>query len=366
MYDTMKAHYNYEIVTILDRISELRRKLSNSKLFYSLKANHNPQVLKAIAQSNEFDAEVCSVGELKAAIDSGFNVIDIIYGGPGKTYTDFSTAIEAGVKLFSLESLHEVKTLKIVERDFNCRTKKILRVAPDSISHSKLSMAGPISKFGLSLEEIENLDSCTRSEIYGLHIYYGSQSTEYDCFTKHVSQIREIVTGLSSILPNIEFVNYGGGLNWPYLVEGNQRIQDYSRPDILDSYSSAFEFGRYVVASSGTLHTNVLDVKERSGMQVVILESGLHHLAGIAATGRILRSKLTVNVSNRAVGAEEDFFPTALYGPLCTPLDYLDLSASLPRLEVGDKLNIPNAGAYAFATRMPSFLLREGVHEYAK
>lgn len=358
------ARYEYRLETVLERIQELRRKVGDARLYYSMKANHNPGVLAAIARSEMMEAEVCSAGELRAACAAGFRPSHIIFGGPGKRAEDLEAAFQAGVRRFSLESLNELALLEALERRRDVCCFKVLRIAPPVPSTARLSMSGPTSKFGLTPEEVERMSPATRASIDGLHIYYGSQVSEADCFGTHVAAINGLVSQLRPLLPNLGLINYGGGLAWPYLTEGQPRVVSEERPNTLQGFDTAFEFGRYVVASCGTLHTRVLDIKERNQTQVLILESGLHHLAGIAATGRILKSKITILVEGGERSTrQEDLVRSAVYGPLCTPLDYFDLDMLLPRLSVGDVLRIPNAGAYAHATRMPDFLLRDQVEE---
>ena len=357
-----RARYEYALESVRDRIEELRRRVGRAALYYSMKANHYPGVVAEIARSGCMEAEVCSTGELMAAAAAGFRISRIIYGGPGKRQEDIEYAFDMGVRRFSIESLNELAIVESMERTMNLCCFKILRVAPPSPSTAGLSMAGPTSKFGLTVEEIERLSPASRAAIDGLHVYYGSQVSETDCFGTHVERIKELVARLQPLLPNLGLINYGGGLAWPYLAEGEARITSEGPPDTLTGLDAAFEFGRYVVASCGTLRTRVLDVKMRNDTQVIITESGLNHLAGIAATGRILKSKVSIRVEGDD-SAAGSYIPSAVYGPLCTPLDYVDLSVSMPHVDVGDVLCIPNAGAYAYETRMADFLLRDEVKQ---
>lgn len=360
--DIKGAKYVYDLSKIQGRIEELVRKTRGSKLYYSMKANHNYGVLKKIASSGAMCAEVCSVGEIVAASNAGFDMRDAIFGGPGKEMSDIIRAFQYGIKTFSLESLNELKLILSFEKKERVNLKKVLRVAPPVLNTTRLSMAGQLSKFGVTPEEIAELPFDIRSRVYGIHVYFGSQVSESDAFGTHVDHINAITKSISGLLPELKFINYGGGLGWPYLSDGDSIIRDYRVPDVLENFTSAFEFGRYVVASSGSLITRVLDVKQRNGVQVVVLESGLHHLAGIAATGRILKNKITVNVIGGGV-SEGCRVRSAIYGPLCTPLDYLDLDIYIPSVSIGDILTIPNAGAYAYSTRMSDFLLRPEVGE---
>ena len=117
-----------------------------------------------------------------------------------------------------------------------------------------------------------------------------------------------------------------------------------------------FESGRYLLASAGTLLATVTDVKISRGRTYVLLDTGIHHLAGMSGLRRILRPAISL----RRVGAEagDDAQAFDLAGPLCTPLDCLarGLEGSLP--DVGDVVAIPNVGAYGLTASLVGFLSR--------
>ncbi|WP_445374640.1 diaminopimelate decarboxylase family protein [Photorhabdus tasmaniensis] len=347
----------YDSTEIEKRAKELIVKLNHKGIYYSVKANSNLQVLGTIARIRGIEAEICSIGELRNCIKSGFEPKEMVYGGPGKTKNDIELAISLGIRKISIESLNELYLVKTAEKSKRISIKKIIRVLLEKRNISKLSMMKPDSKFGILQNEIEE-NKEEFDNIYGFHLYFGTQCSEENVFYQHVNAINEIVLNLERILGyQVEYINYGGGLAWPYLVNGSASIADNSVPDTLSRKNIFFEFGRYLVASSGVLYTEVLDVKRREEKQIVILDAGVHTIAGINATGRLLKPKL--DYSHFSKNKKEEFIETAVFGPLCTPADYLTLSAKLPRVDVGDIVCIPNAGAYGFATGMQKFLLRK-------
>ncbi|WP_448511926.1 diaminopimelate decarboxylase family protein [Photorhabdus laumondii] len=351
--------YIYNAEDIRQRANELLRKLSSCQIYYSVKANSNSQVLRAISNIEGIEAEVCSIGELKACIEAGFDPEKMIYGGPGKTRSDIKLAISLGIRKISIESLNELVIVKRIEELEKSSIKLIVRVLFDQVNTSKLNMMKPDSKFGFTLDEVKN-NRAALSDIYGIHVYLGTQCDEKDVFDKNIKSINKIVLEVERILgKEIQSINYGGGLAWPYLIQGTASISNKDEElQTLPRDQICFEFGRYLVASSGSLYTTVLDVKSRNNKQVVILDAGIQTIAGLSATGRLLRPKLDYfHLSLK--GEEPELIDTAVYGPLCTPADYFTLNSKLPKVNIGDVVVIPNSGAYGFATGMQNFLMRK-------
>ena len=105
----------------------------------------------------------------------------------------------------------------------------------------------------------------------------------------------------------------------------------------------AFEPGRYIVADSGIMLMEVVDIKRRYGELIVGVNSGFNHMARTAMYGAyheiINCSKAGRNAGTRAVIA----------GNLCETGDVFTLEPRLmPKPEEGDILAIHNAGAYGY------------------
>lgn len=348
----------YDANEIRERANELIETVRPHGLYYSVKANCNSQVLNVVSKIKGINAEVCSIGELKASIRAGFEPGSMVYGGPGKTKKDIQYAISAGVRRFSIESINELLLARKVEGEENIKLMLILRILSEPANNARLNMMRPDSKFGITLNEIRDNREILH-DLYGVHLYFGTQCDAYDVFDKNIKLTNTIVSDIEGILGNkLQYINYGGGLHWPYLTHGKDRIpEDICKLGVLPREQVFFEFGRYLVASSGVLFTTVLDVKFRDNKQIVILDAGIQTLAGISATGRLLRPNL--EYYNYISKDDYGVVDTAVYGPLCTPADYFTLNSKLPRVSVGDVVYIPNAGAYGFATGMQNFLMRK-------
>src|SRR5204862_140532 len=114
-----------------------------------------------------------------------------------------------------------------------------------------------------------------------------------------------------------------------------------------------FESGRYLVASSGTLLSTVLDVKVWNEKTHIILDTGMIHLGGMAGLGRIYRAVASIEPLVERDGAAIQ--SADVVGPTDYALDYVTREASVPPLKPGDTGAIPNVGAYGLTASLVAF-----------
>jgi diaminopimelate decarboxylase len=114
-----------------------------------------------------------------------------------------------------------------------------------------------------------------------------------------------------------------------------------------------FESGRYLVASSGTLLSTVLDVKVWNGKTHIVLDTGMIHLGGMAGLGRIYRAVASIEPLTSHDGAALQ--SVDVVGPTDYALDYVTREVSVPPLRPGDAVAIPNVGAYGLTASLVAF-----------
>src|SRR3989442_2461657 len=90
--------YVYDLAEVRRAHALLRSALPQpSELFYSLKANPHPRVVGALVGLG-CSAEVCSPGELAAALEAGVATDRVLYTGPGKRDDEVTAPLAAGVR----------------------------------------------------------------------------------------------------------------------------------------------------------------------------------------------------------------------------------------------------------------------------
>ncbi|MDF1825671.1 MAG: hypothetical protein P1U68_13580 [Verrucomicrobiales bacterium] len=360
--------YAYDAGLIDRQVEVLRSVLPESELFYSFKSNPNPAVAGVIHESG-CRADLTSTGEIEAAITAGFDLSKALYGGPGKSKEELLIAISEGVRQFSIESENDLTALNHASGELETEVKALLRVNPHEAPKAKLAMSGVASQFGFEEDYLRGggSDLMTRVgnhvRVVGVHIYWGTQIGEAEallaCFTSTVRIAQELSVILGFPL---EILNQGGGFPWPYSKAGEGPDLSTMREALsaLRSGSDAewwFESGRYLTARSGTLVSRVMDIKEsKDEKRFLILDTGIHHLGGMSGLGRIPRFSIDIEVPEQRQGNEK--ITVDVVGQLCTPLDCIGRRITIPTVEEGDLVRIPNTGAYGPTASVLGFLSR--------
>ena len=239
-------------------------------------------------------------------------------------------------------------------------------------------MSGLPTQFGF--EESDLIDHWSKlgelsehTTVQGFHIYYGSQvpdaSTLAQSFQLGIECVERICTK-HNFEPSV--LDLGGGFPWAYArVQEETTIENLH--NIIDSaienrqYTKNaelwFESGRYICASSGTLVSSILEIKQsKNESRFVILDAGINHLGGMTGLGRIPRDYTSISSKqNRRVTSNEidELQEVTVVGPLCSPLDCMARKAQLPLdLQPGDLIMVPNVGAYGLTASLVAFLTK--------
>jgi diaminopimelate decarboxylase len=364
--------YVYDLAEMRARAAELHAALpERARVLYSLKANPLPPLVSEVRAAG-CGAEVSSLGELGVAVEAGFGPDEILYTGPGKSPAEIEKAVAHGVSLFSCESAVELARLAEVATARERPLRVLLRLQPADRPASGLSMADG-RQFGFEPQEaVRALGAAGGAvSVEGFHVYLGSQLADVETLLAgfaHAKQVVEQVCDATGYTPRI--VDLGGGFPWPYAARGEgcelAALRD-GLDALLDDWASAhapevwFETGRRLTASAGHLLTNVVDVKERAGGVVIVVDAGINVLGGMAGLGRVLRPSATLE--NISANGEREEVIADVVGPLCTPLDRLTVRTVVTEPEVGDVLCVPNVGAYGLTASLTSFLSRPAPQE---
>ncbi|MBL9115263.1 MAG: hypothetical protein JNJ83_09690 [Verrucomicrobiaceae bacterium] len=361
--------YAYDLASVSARADELLSSLPDrARLYYSFKANPFPAIASTLREHGIL-AEITSTGELDAALAAGYRD-GMVGGGPGKTMRTLLKMLEHGVRKFSCESFQDAKRISQAAQEAGVEVSAVIRVNPSQAPDARLAMSGVESQFGfdeaLLIAEAKPRLALPGIRWNGVHVYFGTQVASVDALRRNtecaLATAERVAENLSI---EVQTVNVGGGFPWPYAHEApppslaglKQALTEAWQASPLSAAASlAFESGRFLCASSGTLLTTVLDVKQAGQKTFVVLDTGIHHLGGMAGLGRIPRSAMTFhNLTAQRTGE----VTVDIAGPLCSPLDCLARGIKLPPLEPGDVLAIPNVGAYGLTASLTRFLSHE-------
>lgn len=371
--------YVYDVAEVRRNHDALRAALpAGAGRYYSLKANAHPSLLSVLREGGAYP-EVCSTGELDAALGAGWQAADVLYTGPGKRDEEIGHALRHGVRLFSVDSPHAIEQLDRLACSGGVSAQCLLRVNDDQpVPGQGLAMTGVASQFGADtgwvLDEPERFVSRPHADVVGLHLYMGTNLGEVDAltgqFTRSLRTAKTLTAALAEHGVRIRVLDLGGGFGAPFATEGERIDLSGLRPKLTtlldqelphrhdDGIRVVFESGRYLVGTAGVLLAAVLDVKRSHGKDVVVLESGINHLGGMSGLRRLpaLNPRLVPAASEEGEPEREPALNALVAGPLCTPLDTWARAAQLPALRPGDVLAVPNVGAYGLSASLVAFL----------
>jgi diaminopimelate decarboxylase len=347
----------YERELIEKRIAELK---DFDVVRYAQKACCNLAVL-SIMRKNGVVVDVVSAGEILRAVKAGYRT------GPGSrdiVYTSdlFDEDAVEFIRKYQIPVNAGSPDMIIQLGKFAPDSKVSLRINPGfGHGHSqKVNTGGSLSKHGIWYEDLE---ACLRLgreagvHINGLHMHIGSGSD-----LKHLSRVcNAMVEAALRVGPDLEIINSGGGLPIPYHKdEPRINLGEYFglwhkakrviEKEVKHEITLEIEPGRYLVAESGTLLTQIRSVKNTGGTDFYLVDAGFDTLIRPAMYGAYHEISIArANGDMKHSGEHE----VVVGGPLCESCDVFTQEEGgfvskrlLPRAQAGDYLLIHDAGAY--------------------
>ena len=325
----------------------LRRTFPAAEVFYAVKANPAPDVVKRLVSLGaSFD--VASPAEIKLVISAGAVPERMSFGNTIKKEADIKLAYEYGVRLFAFDSEAELG--------------KLARSAPGSKVFCRLLVScegadWPLSrKFGCEVDMAKDLLVKARKlglEPYGVSFHVGSQQTRLDQWDTALAQTATLFKSLREEGIELKMVNVGGGLPAHY-TDSVSPVGSYSSA-IMKALTKHFgqdlphiitEPGRSLVGDAGILDTEIVLISKKSydaeDARWVYLDIG--KFGGLAET-----HDEAIKYRIEALGRKGATSGVILAGPSCDSVDilYEKFKYQLPlSLQVGDKLRIHATGAY--------------------
>lgn len=342
-----------------------------AKLYYALKANPIADLCAALRETG-CRVEIASIWELKIALQAGFLPQAILFSGPGKTSEITHEALLAGVTQFSCDSWYDMERLAEVALAAKKPVSALLRIHLSGTATAAAGVGAMQSHFGAEPAELldggaERLAQLRGVELAGIHVYSGTQIQNPADLARTVEHTIELAEKFAASGIALRVIDVGGGFPWPWATSVAPADQstlkaELERVDSLRQLTADaelwFESGRYLVSSCGTLLATVLDVKKSAtGKTHVILDTGMIHLGGMAGLGRIHRAVASLEPLGEPRG--ETLEPADVMGPTDSPLDCIARDALVPPLRPGDKVAIPNVGAYGLTASLVAFASRQ-------
>jgi len=352
----------YDAATIDARVSALR---SFDVVRFAQKANSNTHILRRL-RALGVAVDAVSLGEVERALAAGYQ--------PGLQGDHAELVFTAD--LLDRATLERVVALGIV---VNCGSIDMLdQLAQASPGHpvwlrinpgfghghsNKTNTGGEHSKHGIWHSELVRACSVIREKglrLQGLHMHIGS-GVDYSHLQEVCGAMVALVRTVKAEGVAMHSISAGGGLSIPYKAgdAGIDTAHYFSLWDAARQEAAAIlghavhlelEPGRYLVAESGVLLSEVRAAKHQGSQHFVLVDAGFNDLMRPSMYGSYHGMEVLHADGSHPSSAP---VPTVVGGPLCESGDVFTqaeggvvLQRSLAPAEVGDLVVFHDAGAY--------------------
>jgi len=278
--------YVFEEAVIRARCRELKSAISypQTVIRYACKALTLQAILQIVRDEGLW-IDASSLNEVLRTLRAGFHPDEVYYTGEGATFAVYEELVRRGV-LINCTSLDQIRLLGSVPGHSTCS----IRVNPGEGNGetNKTNTGGPSSKHGIYFDQVADAQALARQcglRIIGIHAHIGSGGHDIQPWLR----IKDTTLAIATAFPDLEFVNFGGGL--PVVYDGSRQkpmpLATWGKAlsDGMEAFSRKLgrditlqiEPGRYIVAHSGTLLADVQAVKQTPSYEFVIVNTGLNH-----------------------------------------------------------------------------------------
>ncbi len=337
------AAFVYDSATLERRLADLLALKSIDRVLYAMKANPHREILRRVIEAGA-GLECVSRGELQRALE--LKPASILFTPNFAPREEYAFAFAHGAAV-TLDNLHPLREWAEV---FEGREVFVrIDTGHGRGHHDYVRTAGAGSKFGVPLEELEELERLARergARIVGLHAHPGSGVFDIQSWVDTATQLAQL---RQQRFKDARTLNIGGGLGVP--ERPGQLPIDLQAFDQAIGHIHAehpdckfwIEPGRYIVAEMGVLLAQVTQLKGKGEVRYIGVATGMNSLIRPALYGA---HHEIVNLSRLDEPATGTF---NVVGPICETGDQLGADRLLPATQEGDILLIANAGAYGRA-----------------
>ena len=319
---------------------------NNTKIFYAIKANNNPHIVKVLKNAGIDGIDTVSINEVLLAKKLGFTSNQIIYTGSSCSDDEMRAVHEQGV-ILNIGSTSELARFGAMFPG----TKVSIRFNPEVGDGETAAVitAGDSTKFGIKaskLDEVKQIVAEHNLTIAGIHCHIGSGFYSTEQFEEAVVRILEQAKDFA----NLEFVDFGGGFGVQYKKEQGQiNLNDFAAS--IEKHIAEFnahnkkeievrlEPGKFLVMQACATLTKVTTIKDEYAIPFVGTDTGMNHIIRPALYGSYHHVE---NLSN----ANAELQKVNIVGNICESDDFIAEEIEIPTPRENDILAVLTTGAY--------------------
>ena len=340
---TKSPLFVYHKETLIKYMENLKSISSVSRINYAMKANSHNDILQLFYQEG-LGFDCVSIHEIYHLYQMFPDIkkTRILFTPNFAAISEYMQALEFGCII----TLDNTFPLKHYPEVFSGK-EIFIRIDPDigRGHHKHVRTAGPQSKFGIGINEIDEILELTKTHgivIRGLHVHVGSGILTPETWSENAL----FMLDLAQSIPTVEVVNLGGGFG---VVEkpGQKPLDIEMVAESLKKVKKAYlnyeiwiEPGRYLVANAGVLLAHVTQLKSKGHKNFVGLNVGMNSLLRPALYGSYHEIRNLTRLD------EKDSIKADVVGPICESGDVFGHARVLPESKEHDVFLLATAGAY--------------------
>ena len=321
------------------------------RIHFAMKANSNLAVLRLLHDMGA-GVDIVSGGELYRASEAGFPGRAVVFSGVGKTVREIEQALEARVLLINVESEAELVTIDAVAGRQGVVAPIAIRVNPEvtvGSPHAYIKTGEKGQKFGIPRDDVSRLVEMVRDlphvALRGLGMHLGSQIGNAAPMRDALPRLLAAIAAARADGHAIAYMDVGGGLSVPYHHDDVRAdLADYAATVMAAAREAEvtllLEPGRFLVAESGALITEVLYRKHAAGKDFIVTDAGMNDLVRPA----LYQAYHQID----AVDAVTGTVVADVVGPICESGDFFAHDRTMPDVTAGALLAVQTAGAYGY------------------
>lgn len=345
----------YDAKGIVDNIRRFIKAFSWAKDFkeyFAVKATPNPYIMRLL-QKEGVGADCSSLAELILCEKVGITGDDIIFSSNDTPYEEYAKAMEMG----TIINLDDITHVAYLEKHGELPNRLAFRYNPGPLKHGGNTIIGlpEEAKYGMTGDQIiEAINYCKNHgvERFGLHTMVVSNELDITGLIGTAELMFDLAlrvkkeTGIE-----VDFIDFGGGIGVAYRPEETPVDYEALSAGIKEAYetmiignghspiSLAFECGRMVTGPYGYLVATAIHRKD-------IYK---HYIGLDACMANLMRPALYGSYHHITVVGKENAPLDHVYdvtGSLCENNDKFAIDRKLPKIDMGDRIVIHDAGAH--------------------
>lgn len=325
------------------------------KEYFAVKATPNPYILQILKEEGA-GADCSSLTELMMSDKVGFKGNEIMFSSNVTPKEDFALAAKLGaiINFDDLTHIDYYKEIAPFQETMCCRYNP----GGDFTLNNEIMDTPKDAKYGMTKEQIKIAYAKLRDygvKRFGIHAFLASNTVGVGYYPTLAKILFELAVEIKNELGiSISFINLSGGVGVQYrpdkegidilaIGEGVKKaFEETLVPNGLGDVAIFTELGRFMLAPYGALIAKVIH-KKHIWKEYVGLDACAANLMRPAIYGAY--HHITV------LGKENEpaTYKCDVTGGLCENNDKFAVDRMLPQIEIGDYVNIHDAGAHGFA-----------------